>query len=170
MLRVTLCSVLLALAISFGISLYIYIAQGMITLTNEVISAFFDVMWFWFGIAWSFTLLLALFRSIKYIFNRCFGGYSFRLLECVKDKTKKILKDVGYGDLIKVWRRWFMLLIWLVGSEMVLSLAFTNIFTNYNSLFEWFNIYVLFLFLLSSGYISFIMMSSRCKQIKIVKC
>ncbi|WP_372999490.1 hypothetical protein [Sulfurimonas sp.] len=165
--RLTLGSIILASILSLFITLYIYISQGMAALSSEVTSALMDVFVFWFPIIWSFTLLLALFRGLKYIFNVCIAGYKLHLYSC---NGKELLEEVGYGDLVKVWRKWFMLIIWLVGSFMVLSLIFTYMFTSYSGVFEWFNIYWLFAFLLVSGYFSFMLMTTRCKRVKVVKC
>lgn len=165
--RLTLCSTILASIFSLFITLYIYINQGIPALSSEVRSALIDVFVFWFPIIWSFTLLLALFRALKYIFNVCISGFKLHLYSC---NSKEILEEVGYGDLVKIWRKWFMLIIWLVGSLMVLSLVFTHLFTSYGGVFEWFNIYWLFAFLLVSGYFSFMLMTSRCKRVKVVKC
>ena len=139
----------------------------MPALNSEVFEALLNIFKFWFPIVWSLTLLLALFRSLKYIFNICFAGYELKLYSC---DGKDILENIGYGDLVKVWRKWFMLIIWLVGSLMVLSLAYTYMFTSYSGVFEWFDIYWLFGFILISGYFSFIMMSARCKRVKVAKC
>ncbi|WP_373036650.1 hypothetical protein [Sulfurimonas sp.] len=166
-LRVTLCSTVFASVLAAFVTLYIYISQGMPTFGSEVVKALVDVFIFWFPIFWSFTLLLALFRSLKYIFNTCISGYELKLYTC---DLKELIDNIGYGDLVKVWRKWFMLIIWLVGSLMVLSLAYTYIFTSYNGVFEWFDIYWLFGFILISGYFSFIMMSARCKRVKVAKC
>jgi len=62
-----------------------------------------------------------------------------------------------------------MLLVWLVGSMVVFALVAMRIFTSYSGLFEWFNIYWLFGFILVAGYLSFILLGMRCKKIKIVK-
>ena len=116
--------------------------------------------------------MLALFRSLNYIFNKCIHGYELKLLTCTskKEETSEVLEVIGYGDLVKVWRRWFMLLIWLVGSMMIISLVITYFFTTYSGVFEWFSIYWLFAFILVSGYFSFMLMGSRCKRVKVVKC
>jgi len=169
-IRVTLCSLVLAFILSSFITIFIYVKQGMLVLNADIVSALWNVFKFWFMIFWNFTLLIALFRSIKYIFNRCYSGYMFRLYACEKTAKEEVIQVIGYGDLIKVWRRWFMLLIWLVGSQMVILLAFTLLMSSYSSLFEWFNIYVLFGLVLSAGYISFIVLGNRCKQTRIVKC
>ena len=129
-LRVTLCSTLLASALALAITSYIYINQSMPALNSEVFEALLNIFKFWFPIVWSLTLLLALFRSLKYIFNICFAGYELKLYSC---DGKYILEDIGYGDLVKVWRKWFMLIIWLVGSLMVLSLAYFGKVENVDS-------------------------------------
>ncbi len=173
-IRVSLCSLLLAAFFSSVITLYIYVSQGLVEITSEVSDALLDIFRFWFRIVWAFTLLLALFRSLKYIFNICINGYEFKLLTCssVKDKSKEeeVIENIGYGDLLKVWRRWFMLNIWLVGSLMIIALVFTNIFTSYDGVFDWFNIYWLFGFILFGGYFSFMLLGSKCKKVKIKKC
>ena len=165
--RLTLGSTILASILSLIVTLSIYLNQGMATLDSEVVKALIDIFIFWFPVLWSFTLLLALFRGLKYIFNTCIYGYELKLYSC---DGKELLEQIGYGDLVKVWRKWFMLIIWLVGSLMVLSLIYTSFFTTYTGVFDWFNIYWLFAFLLVSGYFSFILMSARCKRVKVEKC
>ena len=166
-LRVTLCSVFLALISSLLITIFLYIKQGLPVLSGEVFSALFDIVIFWFPLTWSFTLLIALFRSLKYIFNTQIAGYKLTLLDC---SSKEVIIEIGYGDLVKVWRKWFMVMIWLVGTQMLLSLVYTNLFTSYLGVFEWFNIYYLFTFVLIAGYFSFILLGGRCQKVKVVKC
>ena len=165
--RVTVCSVVLACGISASLVLFIYFNHNMPSLNAEILKALFDLFKFWFPVAWSLTLLIALFRSLKFIFNTSYFGYELKLMGC---KSYDILDVVGYGDLVKVWRKWFMLLIWLVGSIMVLALVITYLFSSYIGLFEWFNIYWLFGFILIAGYFSFVLLGMRCKKVKVVKC
>lgn len=173
-LRLTLCSVVLATFFALFVSIYLYLSQGMPNLSSEVIDALFDIFKFWFSVLWSITLLLALFRGLKYIFNRCINGYELKLLTCKSAKDENIddefIEVIGYGDLVIVWRKWLMLIVWLVGAFMILSLIYTNLFTSFNGVFEWFNIYWFFGFILLSGYFSFILLEARCKKVKIVKC
>ena len=173
-MRLTLCSVILAIILASVITTYLYFSQGRPSLNSEVLEALFDIFKFWLPLLWNFTLLLAFFRSLKYIFNSCINGYEFKLLTCSsvldKNANDEFIQTIGYGDLVKVWRKWFMLNIWLVGSFMILSLVYTNLFTSFSSVFEWFNIYWLFAFILISGYFSFILLGARCKKVKIVKC
>ena len=90
-----------------------------------------------------------------------------KLLECGSRDTIEI---IGYGDLVEVFRRWLMLLIWLIGAQMIVALIFTKLFTSYEGVFEWFSIYWLYGFLLIGGYVSFILLTSRCKRVKVSRC
>lgn len=167
-IRVTLCSIGMASVLAIFFTLFIYLNQeSIVAIDAVVLSALFDIFWFWFVLLWSGTLLLALFRSIKYIFNICISGYIIKLLEC---STQNTIEVIGYGDLVKVWRKWFMLLIWLVATIMIFSLFFTYILSQYSSIFEWFNIFWLYTFIIISGYFSFIILIAKCKRVKVVKC
>lgn len=157
-LRVVLCSVAGALVLSLIITTVLYAKQGFVTFNKEVLEALFSIFSFWFFISLNITVLFALFRSVKYIFNRCYGGYSFKLLSCPKEQT--FIEVIGYGDLVKFWRKWFMLLIWLSAAFMIIDFIF----------FKYYNIYILYGVILLSGYFSFIFIGARCKQIKVVKC
>ena len=171
-LRVVLCSVFLAAVFAFLITVVLYIKQGMPSLSGDVQGALLELFRFWFFLALNVAVLLALFRSVKYLFNRCHAGYMLKLKKCSQEKNveEAYLEFIGYGDLVKVWRKWFMLLIWIVGSFMVLALVITYLFTPYEALFDWFNIYILYAFILAGGYFSFIFMAARCKSMRIVKC
>ncbi|MEN8304202.1 MAG: hypothetical protein ABFQ64_09035 [Campylobacterota bacterium] len=168
--RLTLCSIAFASILSIFVTIFIYISQGMPTHSSEVYAALAQVFVFWFVVLWNFTLLIALFRSLKYIFNSCHSGYKLQLLSCSKEGESEVIDFIGYGDLLKVWRKWFMLIIWLVGAQMIFALILTKLFSSYDSIFEWFNIYILYAFILVGGYFSFILLISRCKKVKIVKC
>lgn len=165
--KLTTNSVGLALILSLIITSFIYIRQGLPSLNTEVYHALLDITMFWFPLVWSLSLLLILFRSLKYIFNTCIAGYKLELLSC---NLSEIIEYIGYGDLVKVWRKWFMLIIWLVGTQMIIALTLTYTLSSYSGVFEWFNIYWLFAFILASGYVSFILLSTRCKRVKVVKC
>ena len=165
--RVSLCSFILALVSSLFLTFYIYFKQGLPSLSTDVFIALFDIVKFWFPLTWSITLLIALFRSLKYIFNVEVKGYTLKLLDC---SSPEEIEVIGYGDLVKVWRRWFMLLIWLSGGQMVIAVGILYLFSIYESVFDWFSIYVLFGFILSSGYLSIILLAGRCKKVKVIKC
>jgi len=166
-IRLTLCSTSLALFFSSLLTLFLYFYQGAPELTSDVGMALFEISKFWFVIFWSFTILIALFRSLKYLFNSCINGFELKLLSC---DGANYIEQIGYGDLVKVWRKWLMLLIWLVSAFVIFSLVYTYMLSSYSGLFEWFDIYTLYIFILISGYISFILMSSRCKKVKLRSC
>jgi len=166
-LRVTLCSLFLATTMAFITTITLYINKGSPEVTQSVLEALYDINNFLFPIIWSFTILIALFRSLKYIFNSPLNSYKLELLTCKRDE---IIEFVGYGDLVKIWRKWFMLMIWFVAIEMTLTTAFVYIFNSEINLFSWFNIYFLFIFILISGYLSILLLVNRCKRIRIVKC
>jgi len=169
-MRVILCTLFLATIFALLLTSFIYIKQGLPSFDSKIMTALLEVWKFWFAIFLNIAVLVALFRSVKYLFNHPHAGYILKLKECQKEQGEEYIEVVGYGDLVKVWRKWFMLLIWLVGSLMVLALGLTYLFTPYESLFSWFNIYVLYFFILIAGYLSFIFLSNRCKNIRIVKC
>ncbi len=166
-LRVTVSSVLMSIFFSSIITLFIYIRQGRAELSSEVIEALVQIFSFWFPLIWGLSLLIALFRSLKYIFNRCLNGYELKLLECNKSD---VIEVVGYGDLVKVWRRWFMLMIWFTGVQMIIVSGVIYAFDIYDFISDWFSIYILYLFILISGYVSFILLGGRCKKVKVRKC
>lgn len=142
----------------------------MAPITRELKQALFEITKFWFLILWSVTLLLFLFRTLKTIFNNCQNGYKLQLLTCSKEGKTDVIEVVGYGDLVKVWRKWFMLIIWLVGAQMIIALLISYTINSYETIFDWFNIYVLYAFILLAGYFSFMILSVRCKRVKLVKC
>jgi len=171
--RVIFCSLGLAFFFALLITAVLYLKQGMPSLNEEVQAALFELFKFWFFFSLNIAVLIALFRSVKYLFNKPHAGYMLRLKKCSQDKDeekKSYLEAVGYGDLIRFWRKWFMLLIWIVGSFMVIALIVTYLFTPYKALFDWFSVYVLYGFILAGGYLSFIFMPVRCKSMRIIKC
>ena len=160
-LRLSVESVLFATLFSFFVTLFIYLKQGSVALESDVISALLDVFSFWFTLFWSVSLLLALFRGMKYIFNNCSDRYKLELFSCEDKSSREVISVVGYGNLVKVWRKWFMLMIWLVAVEMIISMLFTQ---------EWFSILMLYTYILIGGFFSFIILSAKCKRVRIVKC
>ena len=164
---VTLYSLISASILSALMTLFIYIYRGFPALDSEMYGALFLIAKFLFPLFWSLTLLLALFRSLKIIFNFCISGHQMKLLSC---KDTEYLEAIGYGDVLPVWRKWFLLLIWLASAQMILALAFTYFLSDFGGVFEWFDIYWLFGFVLFGGYFSFMVLASRCKRVKIKQC
>lgn len=166
-LRVFLCTLSITLFLSTLISSVIYFKQDMPPLSSEIYSALYEIGKFWFMVVWNLSFLLALFRSIKYIFNKPRYGYQFILSDC---KFQHYIDPIGYGDLVKVWRKWFMLLIWLVVVMMIFATLFLYLFSSRDDLFAWFNVWWLFGFVIISGYFSFVLLPNRCKEVKVKRC
>lgn len=164
---VTLYSLLIASVLSALMTFILYISRGLPPLDVEMYGALFLIWKFLFPLFWSFSLLVALFRSLKILFNVSISGYEMKLLSC---KDSKPLLEIGYGNLLPVWRKWFLLLIWLASAQMIVALVFTYFLSDFGGVFEWFSIYWLFGFVLLGGYFSFMVLSSRCKRVKIEQC
>lgn len=160
-------SLLLGVFLAGVFVLMLYIKQGMPPLSGEILAALWDLFSFGFAFSWSLALLLFLFREMRGIFLHCHAGYRLELLSC---KGDQVLENIGYGDLLKVWRRWFMLLIWLVGSIILLAVALRALISPDESFSEWFSIFWLSFFILLGGYFSFILLGSRCKKVRIARC
>lgn len=169
-LRLTLSTFFFALTFTLLITGFVYAQQGFVSLNPEVYRALFDVAVFWFAVVWNIALLLSLFRGMKHIFNSCSGGYVLELFSCENEGKSELIEVVGLGDLVKVWRKWFTLIIWLVGAQMIFAVAFSALFSASESIFDWFNIYVLYGFILVAGYFSFMILGSRCKRVRISRC
>ena len=169
-MRLSVATLLLAGFVSASITLFIYIKEGAVALDKQVIDALFKVFSFWFALAFDLSLLLFLFRGIKHIFNHRYGGFSLELLSCPQEGSVEKIESIGYGDLVKVWRKWLMLLIWLVGTEMILATVVSKLSFSDDALFAWFHIYILYAFILIGGYFSFIILSAKCKRVRVVKC
>lgn len=84
--------------------------------------------------------------------------------------TKEYVEVLGYGNIVQVWRKWFLGLIWLVISITTVAIFIATYVFNQDSLFDWFNIYLLYGFILIGGFFSFILLGSRCKNVRIVRC
>ncbi|MDY0116372.1 MAG: hypothetical protein RBR59_02220 [Sulfurimonadaceae bacterium] len=164
---VTLLSISFAFILSFFGSFIIYLFQGMPTLEEEIIEALWSVFWFLSAPMWSFVLFIVLFIRLKFIFNTCTAKYQLRLLAC---DTKEPLEVLGYGNIAKVWRKWFMGLIWLVVAITIVAIFIASFLFGQESLFDWFTIYWLYGFILMGGYFSFMLLGTRCKNVRIVRC
>jgi hypothetical protein len=166
-MRVLLESSVFAVVFSLLITCIIYFQKGFPHVDTTVYEALEDIFLFWVAIVWNVSLLLALFRSLKYIFNFCKNGYMYRLLDC---KTQEYIDPVGYGDLVPIWRRWFLSLIWISAAEIVIATAIMRVFFGYTSVFAWMGTFELLIFVLIAGYFSFVLLGSKAQKVKVVRC
>lgn len=165
--RVFLSTLILACGFDVLITLGTYLYLDLPELNTQTNNALVKLLRFWFPITLSISFLIALFYSLKSVFNRCTEGYKFVLLTCL---DAQVIENVSYKDLIKVFRKWLMLIIWLVGAEVILSFVFMKIVSDFESIFEWFSIYTLLLYVFGAAYISFFALGIRCKRARIVRC
>jgi hypothetical protein len=170
MLRMFFVSILLTSAVSLLVTLLLYIQQGMPPLNVEIYEALFAIFSFWFLLLLNISIPLALFINAKYLFNACVNDISLKLLSCPKDGDVEVIEHIGYGDLVQVWRKWLLLIVWNTAVLMLLSVAFSYLFTSYNSIFDWFSVYLLYFFILIAGFFSIILLTSRCKRVSIGAC
>lgn len=169
-LRMLFVTIVLTSAISLLITFILYLKEGMPKLESEIYRALYTIFSFWFLLLLNLTIPLALFINAKYLFNRCINGVSLKLLSCAKDEKREVIETIGYGDLVKVWRKWLFLIVWNSAVLMLLSVAYSYLFTSNDSIFDWFNVYILYFFILISGYSSIVLLTSRCKSVRISKC
>lgn len=147
--------------------LLLYLHKGIPALNDAIYAALAELFSFSFAFTWSFCLLLFLFREMRGVFLHCYGGYKLELLSC---KEKSVITNIGYGDLLKVWRKWFILLIWLVASTLLITVTLRALLGFSEGFSEWFNIFWLSFYILFGGYISFILLAHRCKKVRISRC
>ena len=166
-MRITVESIGGAAVLTLLVVLYLYVKKGMPYMSDEVAAALAEIFKFWFRILWSVTFLATLFRSVKYFFNKCYNRYALRLYSC---DAKERIEPIDYADIIKVWRRWFMLLIWIVAIIIVFGVATVRIFSIANSVFSWLGLPVLYLFTIVGGFFAIVLTTSMCKKIKVERC
>ena len=166
--RLSISTAIYGATFALGVVSFVYIKKGLPSLDIEVQEALLDIWIFWFLIVVNIALLLALFHSVKHIFNRCHNSYILELISCENSTT--IVENIGYGDLVKVWRKWFMLLIWFSGVEMIIAVVFNVAFSDGESIFAWFNSYMLYFFILISGFFSFVVLGAKCKLVRLSRC
>ena len=155
-MRVVVLSLLLSVVLTSLVTFGLYVHLGMPPLQGDVVDAVVKIFTFWFALLYNVALLVVLVREIGYIFGVCHNGYMLEMGSCVDAKNK-------------LRRRWLMLLIWLVAVE-ILFIAFVNFLLQYELSFWWYNIYLLYGAIAVGGYFSFILISMRCKQIRVVRC
>jgi len=170
LIHLSLMTFLYGAIFALFILLFTYAKEGYPTLNSDVKSALFEIWYFWFLIVSNIALLLALFQSLKYIFNKCINGYKLELFTCVKKEKQEVLESIGYGDIVRVWRKWLMSIIWLSSVQMILLVVLNLVFNSENSLLSWFNSYTLYVFILISGFFSLLLINAKCKLTRVSRC
>ncbi len=162
----TLFSVTAGLFLAAMITLSLYLLKGAPSLESEVVSALQDITLFWFGLTWSITLLIALFLVVKRLFYRCIDHRQLTLTEC---SGRESIQKVGLGDIIRLWRKWLMAIIWATAAQAIIVIVLRYLF-GIPDLLSWFSVYWLYLFVLIAGLITLPLMEARCKLVKVGRC
>lgn len=166
---ITISSLLFATVIDSILTLSIYILKDMPILDTQSLNALGTIWKFWFAILWSATLLLSIFLSMKRFFNKCYDGYKLQLLTCAV-RDEEVIDIVLLGDIVKVWRKWLMVLIWGVAVE-ILFVSIGRYFLGFGlDFWVWFNMLWLYLFILLAALSSLPLMAARCKRIRLARC
>jgi|GEM_PF-619971 len=168
--RMIVVSLILTLIASFLITLLLYLKQGLPPFNEEIYEAVLAIYNFWVLLLLNFTIPIALFINAKYLFNHCIDGISLKLLSCPKDSKGEIIDIIGYGDIVKVWRKWLLLIVWNTAVIMLISVVISYLFTSYESIFDWFSVYLLYTYILMAGFFSIVLLTSRCKSVRMSKC
>ncbi len=162
----TLFSVSAGLFLAAMITFSLYLLKGAPSLEPEVVSALQEITLFWFGLTWSITLLIALFLVVRRLFYRCIDHRQLTLPECSGSGS---IKKADLGDIIKLWRKWLMAIIWATAAQAIIIIVLRYLF-GMADLLSWFSVYWLYLFVLIAGLITLPLMQARCKLVKVAAC
>ncbi len=157
-------SVLLASLLSFFItSIHFFRSSAM--LNFETLSALWSIFLFYFAFAWSFSFVVGLLLSVKKLFKHCFDGKKLLLLSC---DGKSVIDRPEVFEQTKIFRKFFFAIIWSVAVQMIIISVLSYFFTEGS--FAWFNVYYLYILVLSSGALVLPMLGVRCTMIRIKQC
>jgi len=168
--RMFVVSLLLASVMSFAVTFFLYVSRETPPINLEIYRALLEIFRFWFLLLLNIAIPLALFINIKHLFNRPYSGFSLRLLNYPKDAKAEVLEEIGYADLVLVWRRWLFFIVSFSTLLVLLLALFSYIFTPYSSIFDWFDVYFLYLVVLISGFFSIVLLANRSKYLRVEKC
>ena len=168
--RMLSVSLLLSAFFSLLVTASLYLYKGLPPMEAEVNAALAEIATFWFLLLLNLTLPLALFINLKYLFNHCVNAIALRLRSCSLKNSNEYLDPVEYGDLRKVWRKWFLLIIWISSVMVLFSFLIFYFFVSSGSFFEWLSVYHLYSYILLSGFFALTLFGSRCKSVSLKKC
>ncbi len=144
-----------------------YLNKGAVTLSAEVWSALGDLVWFWFALSWSVSLLIGLLLVVKRLFYRCIDHHQLVFVLCLSQEE---IHDLRVEDTIRLWRKWLISIIWAVAAQVVIIIVIEYLTGWGEGVLSWFSIYWLYGFVLIAGAITLPMMDARCKMVKVKQC
>lgn len=150
------------------VTFYTYVSKGAVVLDAVVIDALYAVFIFWFLLLLNFVLPIALFVSVKKLFNRCVNGFSLKLYACTKQE--EYIEPIGFGDLIKVWRKWLLLIVWGSGAFTLLSFVVNFFLSGFTASFTFFSVYYLYGCIALSSFFAIPFLVRYCTLVGLRKC
>ena len=166
-LWVTLISLLWAAGASVLLTFGLYLYKGMPPLEKGVVTALGDIARFGFPVFWCFAFLAAFFRSVRRLFGHCIDHFRLTLLSC--DGETRI-ENPGSADTVRVWRKWFFVIIWAVAAEVIVAALLHFPFASGGGAMGWFSLYWLYLFVLLAALATLPLMGARCPFVKVERC
>ncbi|MBN2896974.1 MAG: hypothetical protein JXK05_13905 [Campylobacterales bacterium] len=121
---VLLYSVAVAAATAAVLVGVIYVLKGAPALDADVYGALEAIARVVFVPLWCAALLWAHLMVTRRLFACCLGGRRLILLTCKGDER---IYPVGLGDVLPVWRRFLMLIVWIVAVEVLLLVGVTSL-------------------------------------------
>ncbi len=145
---------------------WIYFSKD-VALNKDVIDALVSLFSFWFWVIWSATFVASLFFAFKSFFNHCYAGYVLKVIDC---NSHVALEHIGYSDLIQIWRKWLMLLIWITAFFIiVLSILLYALF-EIQTLFSWLNLTIMIVLAICSAFFALFFLRFRTQKIRVERC
>lgn len=170
LVRMFFITVLIGIFLSAGVTFFIYAKEGFTPLDSDVMAALFDIFTFWFALLVNLALLVALFINMKHFFNRCYGGFALRLLSCPKSTESHVIEEIGHGDLRVLWRKYLLFIVYHTGAFVLVGTLIAYMAHGSASLFAWFDITLLYLFIGLAGLFSLFVLANFSKNVRIEKC
>lgn len=144
----------------------IYLLKGAPQLDTSVYGALEAIARVAFVPLWCAALLWAHLMVTRRLFSCCLGGKRLILLTCKGDER---IYPVGLGDVLPIWRRFLMLIVWTVALEAVLVVGIAALFGGF-SITTHLSAPMLGVMSAFGALAALLVMLRRCKRIRITQC
>ncbi len=144
----------------------IYLIKGAPSLDEQVRRALGSMVLTIFGPLWSMVLIGTQLIVLRRMMQRCFGGKRMILLTCKGDER---IWPVGLGDVLSVWRRWVVLIAWMVMIETVLVIGGRSLL-GMSVIGGGLDIPTVGIMIVLAVSLSLPLMMIRCRRIRVSKC
>jgi hypothetical protein len=169
-LRMIFVSLLIGALLSILITSFLYLREGSPALSTQILSAVFDIFYFWFLLLLNLAIPIALLINTKYIFNSCINNISLKLISCAKEEQGEFISEVGFADILTVWRKMLFLIVWISAIFVLVSFLYFYLFSTADSFFEWLGVFYIYGFILLGGFFALILLTNRSKNVNLHSC